>query len=583
VADQGFAHPPRIRRIDPSGIATTVPGSSRIPVADFAIGADASIAIAASTVVNVLANEIVTNMAGGSPKPAPDGIAARDAWLLSPVAIAVNSKGELYIAENGSCSIRRVGADGVLRTAVGTGHCGDPADLAPIAAFTFDTKDRLWFSDHRGNYYRLAPDGPVSTPPVPPIIGSVARIAVDAKDRLHVMTMFAMVRVWPDGKVEGIVGPPSGPGVPPPGFGPSLLGAIGTDPSGNVYFTGTYLGEPDDSVFRVNDDGSFTRVYRGSLNRFGLAVDGRGRVWEAGGGLSIIDSAGRRDLGYGAAGFAGDGGPLQSARLGVTGIALSPSGDVFLLDGNRVRKVTGEDPKIAPAITAGGVVNALSYSGGAIAPGEIISIFGSGLAAPGLAVNPIENNRIPVALGHTRVFVGGLYAPILSATPTQVNAIVPSSVTPGRPVDVAVQFDTAVSSPVSVPVAPAAFGLATLDGSGAGQGAILNQDGTVNSAANPAARGSIVSLFGTGAGESLPYLWHGYLVLSTPFPKPAGSITATIGGQPAELLYAGAAPYLVLGVTQINARIPAATGSGAQAVIVAVDGVSARAVTVAVR
>jgi uncharacterized protein (TIGR03437 family) len=581
VADPGFVYPARIRRIDLSGIVNTVPGGSRIATADLAVGPDGSIALVRLGEVSVLADGVVTSVAGGAPKPAPDGIPARDAWLLTPIGIAASSTGDLYIAENGSCSVRKVGADGVLRTAAGTGNCGGPNDLAPVAGFTIDTHDRLCVSDHQGHFYRIAPDGSMSSVTLPPSIGSVVKLAVDAKDRVYVLGMFSLGRVSPDGKIEVIVNPPSSPGVPPAGFGPTSLRAIGTDPSGNVYFTGTYLGEPNDSVFRVNDDGSFTRVYRGSQNAWALAVDSAGRVWQADSGVSVIDATGSRSLGLAAAGYAGDGGPLQSARMQAVGIALSPSGDVFLLDGSRIRRITGEDPKARPAIAA--VVNAVSYAGGAIAPGEIISIFGSGFALPGLAVNPVTNNWISTALGHTRVSIGGLFAPILAATPTQINAIVPSSVTPGKPVQVFVQFDTAASPPVSVPVAESAFGVATLDASGSGQGAILNQDGSVNSAANPAARGSVVSLFGVGVGASAPELWPGSLVISTPYPKPAATVTATIGGQPAELLYAGAAPFLAFGVTQINARIPAGSGSGAQQVVVQVNGISSRAVTVAVR
>ena len=54
--------------------------------------------------------------------------------------------------------------------------------------------------------------------------------------------------------------------------------------------------DPDDSVFRVNDDGSFTRLYRGSQNLFRLAVDAAGRVWQADSGVSLIDAAGSRSL-----------------------------------------------------------------------------------------------------------------------------------------------------------------------------------------------------------------------------------------------------------------------------------------------
>ncbi len=590
VADPGSVTPPRIRRIHPNGIADTVPGSSgKRDVIEIAAAADGSFAVIDSSSVSVLADATLTNVAGSAPKPAPDGTPARDAWLLSPSAIAVNSKGDLYIAESGACSIRKVGADGVLRTAAGTGKCAGPgpfqpaagADLAPFASLAIDREDRLWVCDDLGNFYSIGLDGSISLRPLPAVLGPLTRLAIDSKDRVYVLWMFSLARVGPDGKVEAIVNPPSAPGVPPPGFGPTSLRAIGVDPSGNVYFTGSFLGEPGDSVFRVNDDGSFTRLHGGSSNSFALAVDDRGTVWQADGGVSVIDSAGSRALGLGAAGYAGDGGPLQSARMSATGIARAPSGDLFLLDGSRIRRITGSDPKVPPAITAGGVVNAASYDGSAIAPGEVISIFGSGFASePALSL--VENNRVPVTLGDTRVSLGGRYVPILAATPTQVNVIVPSDFPPGTPVDVVVQFDTAASA-VIVPVAASVFGLVALDGSGSGPGAILNQDGTVNSAANPALRGSVVSLFGTGVGNSLPDLFPGAIVISTPYPKPEAKVTSAIGDQPAEVIYAGSAPLLVYGATQINVRVPAALAAGPQPVVVMVNGFSSRPVTLVVR
>jgi uncharacterized protein (TIGR03437 family) len=141
-----------------------------------------------------------------------------------------------------------------------------------------------------------------------------------------------------------------------------------------------------------------------------------------------------------------------------------------------------------------------------------------------------------------------------------------------------------VSNPISIPLVASAPGLCTADASGSGQGAILNQDGSVNSSAHPAARGSIVSLFGTGDGLELPQLPLGAFVLSTPFPTPANPVTATIGGQPADVLYAGAAPQLVNGVFQINARIPENAAAGNVLVSVSIgSGGTTRQVTIAIQ
>jgi uncharacterized protein (TIGR03437 family) len=92
-------------------------------------------------------------------------------------------------------------------------------------------------------------------------------------------------------------------------------------------------------------------------------------------------------------------------------------------------------------------------------------------------------------------------------------------------------------------------GVFTLDGSGTGQAAVLNQDGSVNSSANPAAHGSVISVFMTGAGQMSPPQKDGYLApITAPFPMTAGVVSCSLG----QVVYAGAAPGLVAGAVQVN-------------------------------
>jgi uncharacterized protein (TIGR03437 family) len=124
-----------------------------------------------------------------------------------------------------------------------------------------------------------------------------------------------------------------------------------------------------------------------------------------------------------------------------------------------------------------------------------------------------------------------------------------------------------------MPVAAAAPGLSP---------PILNQDGTLNSSANPAARGSIVSLYGTGLGNTMPQLLDGYLAISTPYSTPTNTPSVAIGSQPASILYAGDAPTLATGVFQINAAVPTTITPGPQPVSLAIAGSSSQ-VTVFVK
>jgi uncharacterized protein (TIGR03437 family) len=119
------------------------------------------------------------------------------------------------------------------------------------------------------------------------------------------------------------------------------------------------------------------------------------------------------------------------------------------------------------------------------------------------------------------------------------------------------------SNSVQVPVVPAVPALFTANESGTGQAAALNQDGTVNSPANPANRGDVIVLYGTGEGLVQPLPADG-TISSVPTPVPVLPITVIIGGQPAHVDYAAEAPSLTAGVIQINATIPAGIGNNQQ-------------------
>jgi trimeric autotransporter adhesin len=601
----------RLRVIDANGVLTTLaggrlggssPDGAALPsaISPYGLAADARGNLAFADTVNAAfasAVRVVTSqsqlktLAGGTPKPAPAGISARDGWLWNPSAIAFNSAAELLIAEMGPCLIRKVGADGLLATVAGTGKCGAAStlqpstsqDMAPPVSIAIDSQNRLYVVDLFGNSYVIASDGKIAPVAFPPALGQ-GKIAVDAKDRVYMLSLTSLARVSPDGKIETIVGPPRQAGVPPPGFGPTLMRAIGTDASRNVYFTGEYLGDPTSSIFRVNDDGTFVKLFNGVYNELALAVDSGGSVWLADGRVSVVNASGRWGFGNQEGGYAGDGGLAQTARFNTTALDRAPNGDLYLLDNGRVRRLTGTAPPSAPAIASGGIVNAASLAGGAIASGELLSIFGSNFGTSALRTNAPENNRIPWGLGQTKVLFDGFPGAITAVTPNQINVFVPTLVEPGRSVDVVVQVDSAASAAVRVPVAASAFGLSTADQSGSGPGAILNQDGSVNSSFNPAPRGSVVGLFGTGEGETVPRLLWGDLSISTPYSTPTQQAIVIIGGLQAQVLYAGAAPLLPAGVLQINARIPTGINPGTAPVLVLIGGVpTSKPVTVAVR
>lgn len=201
------------------------------------------------------------------------------------------------------------------------------------------------------------------------------------------------------------------------------------------------------------------------------------------------------------------------------------------------------------------VVNSASGMSGGVAPGELVVIYGSGLGPPQIAAAAINpSGKLSKNIAGTSVLFNGVAAPLVYVRADQVAAIVPNAVAGQPKVTVQAQFENDSTSAVSLPVVRTMPGLFTLDQSGHGQGAILNEDGTINRFDNPAPHGSIVVLFGTGEGQTSPDLPEDELA-SDPLPEPVDPVTVTIGGKQAVILYAGAAPGLA-GVMQINVRLP---------------------------
>jgi uncharacterized protein (TIGR03437 family) len=207
-----------------------------------------------------------------------------------------------------------------------------------------------------------------------------------------------------------------------------------------------------------------------------------------------------------------------------------------------------------PGTYAACVLNAASFAAGnaapfplgTVAPGEIVSVFGSNLGP-----------------GAPTVTFDGIPAPVLYAGANQINAVVPYGLGPTS-TQMTVQFNGQSYGPVAMPVAAAVPGIFTLDGSGHGQAAVLNQDGTLNSISNPAARGSIITFFACGAGLMTPAVANGTITPPgmLPVPTPVLPVTVAIRGVTAMVEYAGAAPGYVSGLLQVNAQVPTSIDFG---------------------
>ena len=236
--------------------------------------------------------------------------------------------------------------------------------------------------------------------------------------------------------------------------------------------------------------------------------------------------------------------------------------------------------------TAQSVVNGASFNSGQIAPGELITIFGSALGPTtpvGLQLTP-DGQYVTTSLGGTQVLFDGVAAPVTYVSSSQVNAIVPFELagnTVSTQVQVAVQG--VPSSAVTEFLASSSPAVFTVSG-GSGQGAVLNQDNSPNSGSNPAPIGSVLQIFITGAGQTIPAGVDGQLAGSNPA-QPQGTVTATIGGVAAPVQYAGSSSGLVAGVTQVNVVVPQGAPSGSAVPLVVMVGAnpSPAGVTVAIQ
>ena len=249
-----------------------------------------------------------------------------------------------------------------------------------------------------------------------------------------------------------------------------------------------------------------------------------------------------------------------------------------------VRQAAGQ----APRLTAAGIVNAASFVGGPVAPGEIVTLFGSGLGPADLRTLELTGDGLGITstLGGVRILFDNVAAPLIYVSAAQVAAIVPYGVAGRGTTNVQAEFGGVRSAAVPVRVVSAGPALFSIDSSGRGAGAILNQNGTVNSTANPARRGEVIVLFGTGEGLTEPVPGDGRLTPGQePLPRPRLPVQVTIGGQAARVLYAGGAPGLVAGVVQINVQLTGETpvGDSVPVQVTVGEASSPDTVTVAIR
>jgi uncharacterized protein (TIGR03437 family) len=203
---------------------------------------------------------------------------------------------------------------------------------------------------------------------------------------------------------------------------------------------------------------------------------------------------------------------------------------------------------------------------GVIAPGEELAIKGNflGPSTPtnGILFSVNSSGTVSSTLSGVQVLFDSNPGTPIYVSANQINVIVPYEINGRLSTSMVVMYNGVASAPFQLSVAAASPGLFTNNFTGSGQVAALNQNNSFNGSGSgfqAAPRGTVVSLYGTGGGQTSPASVTGSV---TPVPTSASTllnianVTATVGGLPATVQFAGEAPGLITGIFQVNVLIP---------------------------
>lgn len=411
----------RVRRVDPSGMITTVAGNG---LNDNSGDAGPAIAAGVSNPRGVAIDSdgsLLISSRGNVRKVDPSGIIETVAGLsfngfngdgLAPLSASFNmiteilplADGDLLLADSGNSRIRRIGS-GIVATVAGgfagDGNAATAASLNQPRGLAVDSQDRLYIADrfhHRvrrvdenGLIETIAGTGtgagsPDGGPAVSSDISGPFSVGVDSAGNVFFGNSGAAIRkIDSSGILSSIAGNGtfgfSGDGGPASQAQITLAASIRFDAAGSLFFSDI----ANCAVRKVDDSGTITTVAgvgacgfggdggaatAAQLNfPFGIDFDGAGNLYiadsennrirkvDAGGAIATI-------AGDGSCAFGGDGGPAIDAQLCTpTGVAADASGNIYIAEFNngRVRRI---DPSgIITTIAGNGLLMGSDFTG----------------------------------------------------------------------------------------------------------------------------------------------------------------------------------------------------------------------------
>jgi uncharacterized protein (TIGR03437 family) len=563
----------------------------------------AGLALGLSLSRPVFAQQFIVSTVAGVPTVQGyfgDGGPAVSGQFSQPLRVAVDSKGNLYIADLYNYAVREVTASsGNIATLAGNGtygYTGDggigtSAQVSDVHGIAVDSKGNVYIADTSnrrirkvdtsGNITTFAGNGNRGSSgdndlAINASLYFPAGLAVDASDNVFVADYgsYTVRKIGTDGKITTVAGTGtwgfSGDGGAATKANLAAPLSLAFDKAGNLY-----IGDTSNSNIRKVDTAGNISTVAFNLVPQSLTVDSSGNIYYVDGITPVV----RQILpngytitiaGTGQAGYNGDGNAGQSTQFDrPSGVATSTSGNVYVADtGNyAIRELTPQPFSI------GAVANAASSVAGPIAPGEVVTVYGTGIGPATLTqFSLLPSGYFPTTVGGTSVTFNSVAAPVIYASATAVAAVVPYEIAGSATANVTVTVNGNPSTTAIVPIANAAPGIFTLNATGSGQAAALNSDGTVNGASNPAKVGSTISLFVTGEGLVSPSGVTGKPAPSSPLLQPVLGVGVVIGNQAAAVSFAGSAPTLI-GLMQVNVQIPGQVAPGnAVPVVVSVGG-----------